>query len=63
MSEQYTIKDVASHNSPDAGLWIIIDGGVFDVTKFSDEHPGGAKILKRASGKDASKSFWFPFSW
>jgi cytochrome b involved in lipid metabolism len=55
---QYSAKDVATHNNPEAGLWIIIDGEVYDVTKFSDEHPGGAKILKRASGKDASKSFW-----
>lgn len=58
MSESFTPADVASHNNPDKGLYIIIDTGVYDVTNFVDEHPGGAKILKRVAGKDASKQFW-----
>jgi len=58
MSKSFSVADVASHNTPDAGLYIIVDENVYDVTGFVDEHPGGAKILKRVAGKDASKQFW-----
>ncbi|KAJ5571768.1 cytochrome b5-like heme binding domain-containing protein [Penicillium sp. DV-2018c] len=58
MSQTFTPADVAAHNSADKGLYIIVDSNVYDVTKFVDEHPGGAKILKRVAGKDASKQFW-----
>ncbi|RAL06245.1 cytochrome b5-like heme/steroid binding domain-containing protein [Aspergillus ibericus CBS 121593] len=58
MSKSFTPTDIAAHNTPDKGLYIIIDNSVYDVTTFVDEHPGGAKILKRVAGKDASKQFW-----
>ncbi|KAK6360578.1 hypothetical protein TWF730_006717 [Orbilia blumenaviensis] len=56
--KQFTTADVAQHKDADAGLYIIIDNGVYDVTSFVDEHPGGKKILQRVAGKDASKQFW-----
>lgn len=58
MSETFSTKDVASHNTVENGLYIIIDGSVYSLASFVDEHPGGAKILKRVGGKDASKQFW-----
>lgn len=58
MSKQFSAKDVGEHNTVDKGLYIIIDSNVYEMGGFVDEHPGGAKILKRVGGKDASKQFW-----
>ena len=58
MSETFTTKDVAAHSTVEKGLYVIIDNGVYSLAQFVDEHPGGAKILKRMGGKDASKQFW-----
>ena len=32
MAKTYTVDEVAKHKSVDDGLWIIIDGNVFNVT-------------------------------
>lgn len=58
MSESLTTKQVAEHNTVETGLYIIIDGDVYKMDEFVEEHPGGSKILKRVGGKDASKQFW-----
>ncbi|KAI4727832.1 hypothetical protein E4T49_04388 [Aureobasidium sp. EXF-10728] len=58
MSKSITAKEVKDHATPETGLYIIIDGGVYSMAEFADEHPGGSKILKRVGGKDASKQFW-----
>ncbi|KAF8422703.1 cytochrome b5-like heme/steroid binding domain-containing protein [Tirmania nivea] len=58
MSKVITPAEVATHKTPDTRIYVIIDGGVYDVTNFVDEHPGGAKVLARVARKDASKQFW-----
>lgn len=51
----YTLAQVAEHNTKD-DCWMILDGGVYDVTSFIPDHPGGDKIL-RGCGKDATQMF------
>jgi L-lactate dehydrogenase (cytochrome) len=42
----------------DEGLaWLVVDGIVYDVTVMRDVHPGGAAILRKWAGKDATGAF------
>jgi len=48
-------ENSASQEGVDA--WIVINGYVYDVTKFVDVHPGGHYILQ-AAGSDATSYFY-----
>ncbi|KAL6972153.1 Cytochrome b5 isoform E [Sarracenia purpurea var. burkii] len=51
-----TFKDVAKHDKHN-DCWIIISGKVYDVTPFTDDHPGGVEVLLSATGKDGTNDF------
>ena len=36
---------------------IKIDGYLFDVTEYANNHPGGYNILKKLNNKDATEKF------
>lgn len=56
MAKLFTYKEVSEHKSA-GDLWLIIDGKVYDCSKFVDEHPGGDEILLDLGGQDATRSF------
>jgi stearoyl-CoA desaturase (delta-9 desaturase) len=37
--------------------WILIEGVIYDVSTFIDEHPGGAQFIKLSIGKDITTAF------
>ncbi|KAM3163627.1 Cytochrome b5 [Lachancea thermotolerans] len=56
MAKLYSYKEIAEHNTEN-DLWMIIDGKVYDCTKFMDEHPGGEEVLLDLGGQDATGPF------
>ncbi|KAL3484823.1 cytochrome b5-like heme/steroid binding domain-containing protein [Aspergillus germanicus] len=56
LNKVYTFEELVLHNK-DGDMWLAIDGTVYDLTKFSEEHPGGKKILLGVAGTDASKKY------
>lgn len=35
--------ELAKHNKAN-DAWVLVDGKIFDVTKFLSDHPGGKKV-------------------
>ncbi|KAF1846541.1 mitochondrial cytochrome-like protein b2 [Cucurbitaria berberidis CBS 394.84] len=48
--------EVAKHNSKNS-CWIVLDSKAYDVTSFLSEHPGGAPIILKNAGTDATEEF------
>ncbi|XP_057448083.1 cytochrome b5 [Lotus japonicus] len=56
ISNFYTMQEASLHNTKD-DCWIVVDGKVYDVTQYLDDHPGGDDVLIAATGKDATDDF------
>jgi len=46
---QYTQEQVALHDVPD-DMWVTYRDGVYDVTKFRKQHPGGLAFIDSVAG-------------
>ena len=38
-------------------LWVLVNGKVYDMSKFYRNHPGGPDIIEEWAGKDGTKVF------
>lgn len=48
------MEDVAKHHT-EGDCWVAINGKVYDVTTFLNDHPGGKKSILLYAGQDASE--------
>ncbi|KAF9875135.1 hypothetical protein CkaCkLH20_07401 [Colletotrichum karsti] len=48
--------ELAKNNTKDS-CWVVIHGQVWDVTDFLDEHPGGARLIFKCAGRDATEDY------
>ncbi|CAO1637087.1 unnamed protein product [Parajaminaea phylloscopi] len=49
-----SMAEVASHDSLEKGVWVVIQGEVYDLTEFVEMHPGGRNIILKNAGKDVT---------
>ncbi|XP_022102086.1 fatty acid desaturase 2-like [Acanthaster planci] len=52
----YTWDEVRQH-STQTDKWVVIEGGVYDVSQWVKRHPGGFKVLSHYAGEDATEAF------
>mmetsp|Transcript_107902 Transcript_107902/g.302182 ORF Transcript_107902/g.302182 Transcript_107902/m.302182 type:complete len:133 (+) Transcript_107902:71-469(+) len=60
--KEYTADEVSKHTTQD-DCWLVIgnqsNGGskVYDVSKYLDDHPGGAEVMLDVAGQNADEFF------
>lgn len=52
----YTLAEVSQKDSA-AECWVAIDGGVYDLTRWIQSHPGGAGAITQLCGTDGTAQF------
>ncbi|MCH8570824.1 hypothetical protein LSI54_05550 [Nesterenkonia sp. AY15] len=51
-----TMDQVEENDSPDS-CWAVMDGTVYDLTDWIEDHPGGADRIEGLCGTDAAEAF------
>lgn len=53
----FTRQEVACHIYPEATMYTIIRGQVYDLTGYMEFHPGGEAVLRQWAGRDSTREF------
>jgi cytochrome b involved in lipid metabolism len=55
-SAEYSLGQVSAHKDAQS-CWTVVRGGVYDLTAWIGEHPGGQEAILSMCGVDATASF------
>jgi len=55
-TDEIPMEEVERHDK-DGDAWFVVNGQVYDGTKFLKDHPGGAESIIMSSGADATDDF------
>ena len=53
---RFTLDEVKKHSKA-ADCWTVVDGGVYDLTKWAALHPGGPAFIQSLCGRDGTSDF------
>ncbi|KAI3406567.1 CYB5 [Candida oxycetoniae] len=52
----FDADEISKHTTHD-DCWVVINGRVYNVSSYIDEHPGGEEVLLDVAGSDATEAF------
>ncbi|KAE8742914.1 hypothetical protein FOCC_FOCC011466 [Frankliniella occidentalis] len=53
----YTLEEVLQHTTMEKRIWVTYGQGVYDITDFIPQHPGGSEKISMAAGSSV-EPFW-----
>ena len=58
---EYLLEEISKHKSKETGVWVTYGDGVYDISEFADQHPGGSEKIMLAAG-GSLEPFWAIFA-
>ena len=62
LGRKITLAEVELHNTVE-DAWMVLNGKVYNVTRYVKFHPGGVDYLMQGAGKDATRLFHKYHKW
>ncbi|KAF7405175.1 hypothetical protein HZH66_004081 [Vespula vulgaris] len=59
--KMYTLEEVGKHYNKENRIWVTYKEGVYDITDFVEQHPGGSSKIMMAAGSSI-EPFWLIFA-